>query len=220
MPVHLWKQKVSYVSVPKCACSSVKHLFFEIENGYAFRNMTVNGERFTVHGLYESVPFEALDLPRIADHHIYAVVRHPVDRIVSCYRDKVARRNTMDRPGVLARLKAANLNPAPDLETFVRNLEGYRAASPMIRRHSHKLSFFLGTDPARYAGLYDISQLEDMASDVLARTGAEVPLQHRNRTTGTSVDEPVSASVRALIEEDFASDLDIFGSSICPSRIE
>jgi hypothetical protein len=36
LTVHLWDRKLTWLAVPKVACTSVKHAFFQVENDRAF----------------------------------------------------------------------------------------------------------------------------------------------------------------------------------------
>lgn len=89
MSVFNYKHKISYYPVPKCACTSLKLVFFRIENGYDFRNFRVNGKMRYIHSFYASRKFaNARDLDG-DDHFRFAVVRDPVERLLSCYSNRV-----------------------------------------------------------------------------------------------------------------------------------
>lgn len=55
MTVHLWDHKLTYVAVPKVACTSVKHAFFQIGNGRAFEDYVANGRYVHIHTLYPTL---------------------------------------------------------------------------------------------------------------------------------------------------------------------
>ena len=77
MSVFLWKKNLTYVSIPKVACTSIKHMFFEIENGRPFQPFKISGQFWHIHNFYRGYAFEDLPHPRIADHRRLTVVRDP-----------------------------------------------------------------------------------------------------------------------------------------------
>jgi hypothetical protein len=58
MGCHLDRYGLSYFPVPKCACSSLKAFFFELENGRPFQNYRANGKVIHIHHVYRTLPFE------------------------------------------------------------------------------------------------------------------------------------------------------------------
>ena len=74
MTVILDAQKLTYVAVPKVACTSTKTMLFEVENGFAFQPFHANGRGFYIHDFYPSIKFGKLPKARIADHTRLAVV--------------------------------------------------------------------------------------------------------------------------------------------------
>ncbi len=83
MTVFLWKHKLSYIAVPKVACTSVKAMLFEVENGRPFQRCVANGKVFHVHLYYPTLQFTDLPRARIADHARFALVRDPIGRFLS-----------------------------------------------------------------------------------------------------------------------------------------
>jgi hypothetical protein len=52
MTVILGKHKLSYILVPKVACTSLKAFFFEVENGLPFRDFRTSGRPWWIHQFY------------------------------------------------------------------------------------------------------------------------------------------------------------------------
>ncbi|MBS0123853.1 sulfotransferase family 2 domain-containing protein [Thetidibacter halocola] len=207
----LHDHKLAYVSVPKCACTSAKNLFFEIENGVPFKPFAISGKTHTLHDLARSRPFESLPHQRIADYVKVAIVRDPVARIRSCYQDKILKGLAFRRKPDVAAARKAGLDVKPSFETFVEKLDTYRKASGVVQQHSEPLSHFLGADPAWFDALFDISEAEAFAALVRERTGSTLAMPHRNRTKNAADTAPVSDAVRDAIRNRFAQDYDLYG---------
>ncbi|TDL75024.1 hypothetical protein E2L08_15595 [Palleronia sediminis] len=215
MGVHIDKFGLSYFSVPKVACSSLKHFLFQIENGFAFRNFWANGKYYTIHNVcYSSRPFEKEKALVGKDKFTFAVVRDPVSRFISAYRDKVAGRCIAPARDLTDRDRDNGMVPEPDLGTFVANLERYRDLSPEVRRHTEPMTFYLGTDPAFFDRIYGMRELDEVVEDVRQRVGGTVPaLPHRNASTppeGGAQD--LSDRQDAAVRNYYAEDYRIFGA--------
>ena len=78
------ERRIVYISIPKVACTSIK---LAIEGGN--EQITTSDEGvMSVHRKLASRCTYSLN-SRIADYTIFAFVRNPFDRLVSCYEDKV-----------------------------------------------------------------------------------------------------------------------------------
>lgn len=211
MTVHLDKYGISYFSVPKCACSSLKHWFFEIENGFEFRTYRANGEIRHVHNAaYPSRQFNRRLRKRAAGNWRFAVVRDPVQRLLSCYGNRVVQLRELGELKVAGR-RRRNLMLDPDLHTFVAHLGDYRRLSPSIAHHTRRLTFFLGKRPAWFDRIYDISELPTMIADVAERVG-EVPELRRVKSDGAKFTvDMLSDEEIGKIRRFYADDYRIYG---------
>ena len=213
MGVHLNALALSYFSVPKCACTTLKQFFFEWENGFPFRPFTVQGEMHHLHGLLPCRKFEReMEFTR-SNFLKVTVIRDTVSRVVSCYRNRVASWNgnkTNQRRA--AEFGAVGLPTAPTVDEFVANIEAYQEASAGVKHHSRPLSFFLGTDPSFFDRIFDVSQINEFVAEVDRRT-VHVPMLRRLQNGGADTKvEDLSAESVALIKEKYAEDYELFGS--------
>jgi len=214
MPNTLPAHKLSFYTVPKCGCTSIKNFFFEIENGYVFQPYRVNGQRITIHQVHRSIPFERLSTEGEEGYTKIAVVRDPVDRLISCYESKVLGGGHLKSEPVLRFLRKKRLTSEPDLETFVDNLAKYQRASKMILRHSSPLSMYLGSDAAWFDKLFDISEMDEMKAFVEKRVGKTANLPHRNLSKKKVDPSEISDGLRDKIRSMFKEDIAIFGEWI------
>lgn len=217
MTVHLGDSGVSYFSVPKCGCTSLKSLFFEHVHGLTFEEAKADahpavGDVEWVHGVYPSLQFAKTAAAAPAGGWRFAVIRDPFGRIVSCYRNRVragkARRQMQARAD---RLRAKGLSPEPSLEEFIERLPRYRRMIGDIRGHSMPLSHFLGTDPAYFDRIYTLRDMDVLHDDLRARLGPLPPLPHlQTRGPGMSVHD-LSRAARDRIARVYAEDIELFG---------
>ncbi|MEM8788038.1 MAG: sulfotransferase family 2 domain-containing protein [Pseudomonadota bacterium] len=215
MSILVNKAKVAYFCVPKCASSALKSLVYRIENGVSYRRGDVADGR-GLHQMYPALPFEEAAAARPADYLTAAVVRHPVDRILSLYFNKVGN-GRLPEFAREQRLNALGLPACPSAAEFVENLDGYQTASKRILRHSRPLSFFLGRDPAWFDRIFDIQEANALGDLLKQRSGVDDALERRNVSGSSKAIDDIGRA-GAMIAERFEEDLKLFGSWIAPSR--
>ncbi|MFD0981599.1 sulfotransferase family 2 domain-containing protein [Tropicimonas aquimaris] len=211
MTFYLKKHDLTYVSVPKCACTSLKQFFFHIHNGFEFRRFNINGQTYTIHKLASSIPFENLDTKSTRNHRKIAVVREPVGRLVSCYANKVVDGRILEKPKVARNLERRGLSTTPTIHDFVRDLSAYQAASPNILHHSRPLSYFLGRDPSYFDKLFSLREMSSLIEYVADVVGEVPSLPHSQKSTSSDVAKQITSEDRERIEKIYAEDLEIFG---------
>jgi len=168
MSAILQSYNLAYISAPKCACTSIKELIFRIENNCDFNKvrdqkgairLQINGKRHYIHNFYPTIAYEEQPLHLLAKLRCFCVVRNPLDRIVSCYWNRVI------RYGELNPEKICNLEidaPAnPNLNEFVIHLDQYRK-SPQINHHSLPLTHFLGNKPDGYTKIFNLKNINQL----------------------------------------------------------
>jgi sulfotransferase famil protein len=184
MSVYVDKHKIFYGPVPKVACSSLKLLFFEIENGFAFRNYRMNERWITIHGPdgYKSDRFEDYPFDHIRDMQRFTIVRDPVSRFLSGYLNRVVRNGELKAAAAGPRLQKLGLPEDPDFDTFVKYFPRYFEAIPTIKHHFAPMTSFIGGDSAFWTRVYRFDELGTFARDMAGLSGEKVKLKHANRT--------------------------------------
>lgn len=211
MTVHLYDHKLTYVGVPKCACSTAKLFLHRIKTGKPFKREE-NGPR--IHQLYPTVAFEDLPHDQIADHLKIAVVRGPVSRILSAYQSKVVNSKCLHRPAPSLKCRAKGLSLDPSFEVFWERFDDYREACRELETHTRPLRFYLGDDPDWFDHIINIKNFEKFRDVVGERTGKRYDPGRRNKTENPIKMRDVDPALRQSIRERFQSDLDIFGAHI------
>ncbi len=211
MTVHIEDCGMSYFSVPKCASSSLKYYFFEIQNGFAFRKFRANGVTYHEHSFFRALPYARAVEGTRDDWFKVAVIRDPIARFLSCYSNRVVHRKVLTRNEIGAEDSERGLVQDPDLSNFVRFFERYREINGDVAWHSQPLRFFLGGTPEYFGRLYTPADLGQLREDVAARTErhAELPWV---KTEGPKLRrDDLSAAEVAKIEKLFEDDYEVFG---------
>jgi len=178
MAIIVDKIKVAYMPSPKVACTSLKMMFYKIENGVDFVPPIRNSVKFHIHGFYPTTPFRTVPTERMKDYYRICVVRDPVKRLLSCYSNRVCFHKELNE-GMLS-LEAVNsgAKPNPDLEDFVERLEIYRRFSKSIAHHTDLQTNFIGRDKGFYSRVYQISELNELRQDLSEHSDLELELPH------------------------------------------
>src|SRR5215204_3870755 len=162
MPVICEQLRLAYFPVPKVACTSLKSYFFRINNRADFTRFKVGDRHVTIHHVpgYAEEAFRPEFRDRFSGYERIAIVRDPLDRLTSAFRNKVAKARLLERDADAVRLcQIEGLASDPDLETFLLNVERYARLSTEIKHHTISQRHFLGED----LGFYDrVFRLEDV----------------------------------------------------------
>lgn len=212
MTVFLWKHQTTYISVLKIACTSVKSMLFQVENGRPFEPFVANGRSFHIHRLYPSVKFKHLPHDRIADHARFALVRDPIRRFLSAFSNCVLHHRELSAEKAGAELTARGLKPDPELAEFIDHLSDYAAAVPSIDHHCAPMVRFLGMDAGYYAHVFPIEKIAEFQAELSRRVGQDL-VAPRLQTGGPKLDPDMLAprhvrKLRKLYERDY----EIFGA--------
>lgn len=201
MPLALDQYRIAFFNIPKVATTSIKNVFYRIENGHPFDPANHDGRHIhQVLGSGAGVSEEAFEQYR--DYWKFTVVRDPVKRILSCYANRIAHHNDLGRNfKVSLKLRLRGLPPRPSLERFIMDLERYRKYSRNIEHHSDSVATFIGADPARLDAVYPIERLADLADELGRRTGHDVAMPHEESGgPKIKVSDLSERSYRKLIE--------------------
>lgn len=214
--------KVAYLRVPKVANTSVKHA---LAKGLALPRLP--GLSVTNDAYWRKVRPEEVKLipltqlrfdPRFADFWSFCVVRHPVDRLVSCYRNKIVRNSSLSGP--FARLgfdqnmsfeefahRACDIS---DLQADVHFVSQAALVSWSGKPMGDLVLPLVGLN-ARWS---------EVQQEIKRRTGVVLPgLSVKNSTKKVKQDIELTPELVALIEKRYACDLELFNLSLRRSLI-
>lgn len=171
MTVLIPDKRLFFASTPKTACSSIKHLFFQLENDRLFEPFIAKGQQRNIHNAAYPGMLRDQFPPRIKDFHRVTVVRDPVARLLSAYGNRIVVKRELSRDIAGPHLDRLGLDPDPSLETFIDLLEQYQQANPSTFHHTRPASDFIGTDPGFYHRIYRMDELDTFARDMCDRMG-------------------------------------------------
>lgn len=210
MAIVLNKWKISYVPVPKAACSSLKLMFFHLENGRDFQPAMRNGQMFHIHRFYATTAFASLPHAAIQDHWRIAVVRDPVKRFLSCYSNRVCHYKELSQRHLPPDAIRSGATPNPSLEEFVEKLELYRQYSKPIKHHTDPQIFFLGEDENYFHRIFQMHELQELVHEVSARTKTPLELPHAQSHGPKLSTSELSANAVTKIKKFYQQDYDCF----------
>jgi len=163
--VLLPEQRLIYVPIPKNACSSIKQACYGIEFGepFDYSHNRKLGYR-DIHDYYEKRNNAFTSLKRLKNNEDcmrFAVVRDPIERLLSSYGNRVVDLKDLEMSRKV--LEKMNLPAEPDLNTFVINLEKYRKVNAGINHHVRPQAAFLGGTLEYLDQVYPFEKMELVA---------------------------------------------------------
>lgn len=162
--IYLPEHGLLYIPIPKNACTTVKHALHEIEFGKKFTPEKRDKLGMVdIHDYYQKRDRAFTGIRRMRERTEatrFAIVRDPVQRLISCYRNRVV--DLGDLQPTAQSLKKMNLPVAPDLNTFVLNLEKYCHANKSIDHHASPQCNFLGGSVDYLDKIFPIEQMENL----------------------------------------------------------
>ncbi len=218
--IYLPEQKLIYIPIPKNACTSIKHALHEIEFGKRFdADLPEFSDYREHHDYYKKRPsaFTSVStLQQRTDTTRFALVRDPVKRLISCYRNRVL--DLGDLESSREALEKEGLPINPDLNTFILNLAEYRDINNSIEHHSRPQYNFLGGTIDYLDHIFilrNISELEEM----LQRFKSGLKLRQR-KTGGTEVNlNDISGEALDVAIEFYKKDYELLGDYFSPDDL-
>lgn len=205
--------KIAYFSVPKVACTTIKTFFFEVENNNqrTFEGFLVNEQWVSIHSFYASKRFDEWDHAAVADYLKLAVVRDPVDRFLSAYRNRVMFHNELDKLRLTPEDVQSGVVARPDLDQYIAHFHRYRELARPIGSHTLPLVEHLGGDAAYFDHVFNIRDLASFVEVVRSRAPFAPDMGHY-QTGGPEIKPDVlSAAQRKFIMDLYAEDYRVFG---------
>ena len=177
MPYLMPDAQLAFFFSPKAGGTSLRAYLFHLENGFAFRDYTVQGKVVDANELVKNTRWKAFDPNTIAGFETIAVIRDPVRRFLSGYSNRVLHYRELSIEKAGSALEEMNLPPDPDIDDFVENFHSYKTASWNFRRHFWPQQSFLGPDKDFYTAVYRLENIAALVRDFNTRFGvdAEMP---------------------------------------------
>lgn len=164
--IYLPEYDLIYIPIPKNACSTIKHSLYEIEFDrefdYAYQAKWGN---YDIHDYYKKRQDSFTDVHSLEEQNkitSFAVIRDPVRRLISCYRNRVIDLGNLHTSA--EELKKRGLTVKPDLNTFVLNLNEYCESNAVVKHHARSQASFLGNTLEILDRIFPISKMDKVES--------------------------------------------------------
>ena len=210
MTVILNQYKLFYAAIPKIACISLKTMFFEIENDFKFTPYSVNGNRRHIHNMYPSMLPQQWPEQRIRDFYRMTLVRDPIKRFLSAYGNRVIFHKELSENACGPKLEALGLEPTPDLDLFVDRYEDYLKAHNSIFHHTRPMVDFIGHDPSYFSRIYNLSEMDQLLSDISDRVGRSITVGHKQTGGPKFKPDDLTEAQRKKLRKIYAQDYKIY----------
>lgn len=208
MPYSIPTQRLSMFFSPKAGGTSLRAYLFHLENGFAFREFSVEGKVKTANSLMWNTPFKGVDHDAIDGFQKFAVIRDPVRRFLSGYSNRVVHFGELSEEAAGPKLKKFGLMPNPPLPEFVENFDLYFKCSRPIRQHFTKQQVWLGTDASYYDQIFLLERIQQMTTTLnrLVGVNAEMPRLQKGgpKIEPKSLRPELLAKILDLVKDDFA----------------
>jgi len=218
MPIIVEKYGLAYFSIPKVACTSIKHVLFELEHGHPFEPGEKTGKK--VHAAFPPAGIQDGDFERCASLWTFAVFRDPIKRILSAYSNRVLYHEALKRishaPMIRLKARLAGISLNPDLNEFCVNLPKYQKLSREIRHHTRPYATCVGDDISRLDATFPLEKLNELAAELSRRTGKEITFP-RLQTGGPkfTIDD-LSPGALSALRRFTAPDYELLGGMYSP----
>ena len=183
MPINIPGTNLRVFQAPKVLTSSLRYFVFELEYGveYSKRHPAVSGR--TPHQMYPNKLFRRE--AHLSDSQVckVALVREPISRFRSAYRDKVSK--VRGGPRISAQwVRAEKMGFArpSSADDLVNNFEIYLNLIPALERHTRPQTDWLGEDPAIFDYIYPIHRIGAFQELLSSLLGRPVKIPHRHKS--------------------------------------
>jgi Sulfotransferase family len=182
-----------YYPAPKSASTSLRNVFYELDNGTSFKPFKLNGKTIALFWLYKNEEGFRPEQPPPGIDKI-AVVRDPVMRFISFYTWAILK-GRCPLPGVT------------DINHLVETLETHLEGNAMARFHLAPQHLFIGKDLSYFDRIFRTENLDELAAYLSERAGRPVPMQREN-VTKTEV-PPLTDTSMAKLRQLYAADIEL-----------
>jgi hypothetical protein len=192
--------KMTYFHAPKCASRTILGWMAfvqkpSIQENIEFRDSFLLGDYPKITRTTKEVPFS-----EIRNQLKFCVVRDPVDRFVSAYKDRVLR------------YQREEVSVFPTIQHLLSDLQGAKKFRTLFHHLKPMVSFY-GENPGIFDWVFSFSRLNEVR-DFLA-SEYDVPLPQLHLQSSSKVETPELAPDEVtFIQELYAPDYEIYGKFI------
>lgn len=186
------KYRLIYIYIPKNACTTLKHLFYELENGQKF--ISKSPQDIHHHKIFEIINHQ--DFNNYLNYFKFIFLRNPYDRFLSFYKNKI---KNLKNPNFFRNFSKygfhENMTQKETIELIRQIPDKYceQHFKPQYRFFKPKMNF--------------IGKVENLENDwrkiSLIQGLPEVTINHYNQTTSDILDENIKDLIYEKYRKDF-----------------
>ena len=214
MPIRIPHLGLAIYTSPKVLSTSLKYLAFELENGRPFDDFVIAGRQVRVHQFYPAKPFEPVSKSEYP--HTIAFVRDPVNRFVSMFRNRVARKHPQSAD-LWRKAVSQGLPEDPSFDEFVARFDDYESMINEVRHHAAPQVEYLGSDASIYNKVFTDKSVSEFEILIEELTGKSFRLPWKQRS-GPNIPVSLSKGNLAWIDRHYREDYEAFGSYFSPAQ--
>ncbi|MGD1703203.1 tetratricopeptide repeat protein [Dapis sp. BLCC M229] len=158
-----------YLPIPKCASTTLKHTFYSLKF-----NQEYSGTVEQIHQLWYPYTDVLKNLKNLDKYFKFTVIRDPIKRLLSCYKNRVLHHKSLWLKSVRGKLENAGLKLEPDINYFVENLENYFQISDAMIHHASPQNKYIGKDLGIYDLICPIENLESLRQIISQKAKVEI----------------------------------------------
>lgn len=215
-----------YFDITKVGSSSLKEMLWELDRGEPFKGRgatrVLNNLRWRLaraklvraRNIHEQDGFRTQIFRKAVvpdGFATFTLVRDPVARLQSAWRDKVHRNQFRWRDEEMD-IENEGLPLDPTFGEFIDHFHEYRAVSRPVRVHTTPYSWHLGPDLGFFDHVFRLESVNDMYSFLSERLGRPFPVQHVNKSKPGPRDSTLTERQIDALLEITQPDYDLLGS--------
>ena len=163
--------KLAYQPAPKLGTTSLFYWLFEILKKFEYINTNISTDRREWFYQQKNHIVENLDISKFDatnDYFKFCVIRDPVKRFISAYRNRVVAHGELDVTKKRVKsLMADGFKANPDINTLVENIKIYQNAVPTIRHHTLPMVDFIGRNPNIYTRIFYVDEMDQLRESII-----------------------------------------------------
>ncbi|MGK7919729.1 MAG: tetratricopeptide repeat protein [Trichodesmium sp.] len=185
-----------YLPIPKCASTTLKYIFYSLKFNQKYSQPIED-----IHQLWYSYTDVLESLQNLDNYFKFTVIRDPIKRLLSCYKNRVLHHKSLWLKSVRGKLENADLKLEPDINYFVENLENYFQISDAMIHHASPQNKYIGKDLNTYDLICPIENLENLRQIISQKAKVEIEFP-RLQTGGPKItlQDLTEKSLTKLIE--------------------
>ena len=160
---------LAYLPIPKCASTTLKYIFYSLKFHQGYSESIEQ-----IHKFWYPDTDVLENLQDLDNYFKFTVIRDPIKRLLSCYKNRVLHHKSLWLKSVRGKLENAGLKPEPDINYFIENLENYFQISDAIIHHASPQKEHLGQDLSIYDLICPIENLNNLRQIISQKAKLEI----------------------------------------------